>query len=196
MSLKMNPFKTLIQLLLLYGTMLMSFFMSPAQAKDGSGSAYDFSFESLEGEPMPLSQYKGKVLLVVNTASKCGFTPQYEGLEALYNKYKDRGLVIIGVPSNDFGAQEPGTATEIHEFCKLHYGVTFPMTSKQVVTGDNAHPFYQWVHAQLGFASAPKWNFHKYLIDTEGRPVDFFLSTTAPDSGKLQRAIEEQLPKS
>ena len=190
-----NPFKTLFQLILLYGAVLMNPFSAQAQTEAGSGSAYDYSFDSLEGEPMPLSHYKGKVLLIVNTASKCGFTPQYEGLETLYNTYKDRGLVVIGVPSNDFGAQEPGTADEIHAFCKLHYGVSFPMTAKQVVTGDDAHPFYLWIRKQLGFGSAPKWNFHKYLIDTQGHPVDFYLSTTEPNSDKLKRAIEEQLPK-
>ena len=130
------------------------------------------------------------MLLVVNTASKCGFTPQYKGLEALYKKYKDRGLVIIGVPSNDFGQQEPGTPQEIKHFCELNYGVTFPMTSKQVVSGKDAHPFYQWAHEVLGFNSAPKWNFHKYLIDISGKPVDYFASTTTPDS-EAYGAIEK-----
>lgn len=173
----------------------MSLFSSnPAKAApDANKTAYDFSFESLGGEPMPLSAYKGKVLLVVNTASQCGFTPQYKGLEALYEKYKDKGLVIIGVPSNDFGAQEPGSATEIKKFCELNYGVTFPMTSKQVVSGDGADPFYKWVYSVLGFGSAPKWNFHKYLINAQGMPVDYFASTTGPDSDKLTSAIEKLL---
>lgn len=170
-------------------------FFSRAEAESSSGSAYDFNFESLEGEKLPLSAYRGKVLLVVNTASKCGFTPQYEGLEALFEAYKDRGLVVIGVPANDFGEQEPGSSSEIREFCKLNYGVSFPMTSKQVVTGDSAHPFYVWIRGQLGLGSAPKWNFHKYLIDSNGKPVDFFLSTTSPDSDKLKGAIEALLPK-
>jgi len=171
----------------------MSAFIAHAEPKPTDKTAYDFSFETLDGKPLPLAQYKGKVLLVVNTASKCGFTPQYKGLEALYNTYKDRGLVIIGVPSNDFGGQEPGTATEIRHFCELNYGVTFPMTAKYDVVGDGAHPFYQWIHGVLGFGSAPKWNFHKYLIDADGKPVDYFASTTAPDSEKLVEAIEKLL---
>ena len=144
----------------------MSTVIAHAEPKPSDKTAYDFSFETLGGEPMPLSQYKGKVLLIVNTASHCGFTPQYEGLEKLYQKYKDRGLVVIGVPSNDFGAQEPGSATEIQQFCKLNYGVTFPLTSKQVVSGDGAHPFYLWAHEVLGFGSAPQME----LPQVSGRP--------------------------
>ncbi len=158
------------------------------------GSAYDYSFTTLSsGEALPLAQYKGKVLLIVNTASKCGFTKQYEGLQTLYDKYKDRGLVIIGVPSNDFGKQEPGSAEEIVSFCKLNYGVTFPMSSKQIVSGDDAHPFYKWAHKTLGFGTAPKWNFHKYLIDKNGKLVDYFNSTTAPDSVNILGAVEKLL---
>ncbi|NBX03635.1 MAG: glutathione peroxidase [Alphaproteobacteria bacterium] len=168
--------------------------MPHAQAKESDKTAYDFSFTALMGEePMPLSAYRGKVLLVVNTASKCGFTGQYEGLEKLYKKYKDKGLVIIGVPSNDFGAQEPGSAEEIVQFCKLNYGVTFPMTSKQVVSGDGAHPFYAWANDVLGFGSAPKWNFHKILISRDGKAVDYFNSTTSPESESLTAAIEKLL---
>jgi len=173
----------------------MTGLIAHAAPKPSDKTAYDFSFESLEGQPLPLSQYKGKVLLVVNTASKCGFTPQYKGLEALYNRYKDRGLVIIGVPSNDFGAQEPGSSSDIKQFCALHYGVTFPMTQKQVVSGAEAHPFYQWIHGVLGFGSAPKWNFHKYLIDRQGNPINYFVSTTAPDADKLVASIEKLLPQ-
>jgi glutathione peroxidase len=170
--------------------------MLPSQNANATqtGSAYDYSFTTLIGEePLPLSQFKGKVLLIVNTASKCGFTKQYEGLEALYEKYKDKGLVIIGVPSNDFGKQEPGTSEEIASFCKLNYGVTFPMTSKQVVSGDAAHPFYKWARETLGFGTAPKWNFHKYLVDKNGRLIDYFNSTTAPDEKNLIDAIESLL---
>ncbi|MDX1975140.1 MAG: glutathione peroxidase [Rickettsiales bacterium] len=171
----------------------MSAIIGPAQAKPSDKSAYDFSFEALNGRPLPLSAYKGKVLLLVNTASKCGFTPQYKGLQALYDRYKDRGLVIIGVPSNDFGAQEPGNAQEIKQFCELNYGVTFPMTAKQVVSGNEAHPFYQWAHEVLGFSSTPKWNFHKYLIDKNGALVTYFGSATPSDSEKLVAAIEKLL---
>ena len=173
----------------------MSTVIAHAEPKPSDKTAYDFAFETLDGKPLPLSQFKGKVLLVVNTASKCGFTPQYKGLEALYNEYKDRGLVVIGVPSNDFGAQEPGSASEIKQFCQLNYGVTFPMTSKQIVSGDDAHPFYKWAYGVLGFGSAPKWNFHKILIDRDGHAVDYFASTTAPDSEKFKDAIEKLLSK-
>lgn len=157
-------------------------------------NAYSFSFSSLvDHQPLPLSAYRGKVIMVVNTASNCGFTPQYAGLEKLYKKYKDEGLVIIGIPSNDFGGQEPGTAKTIATFCQVNYGVTFPMAAKEVVSGPKAHPFYRWASQKLGFGSAPKWNFHKYLINRQGELVDFFYSTTKPDSVKIVRAIEKAL---
>jgi glutathione peroxidase len=157
-------------------------------------TAYHYSFHTLVGhKPLPLASFKGKVILVVNTASKCGFTGQYAGLEKLYTTYKDQGLVVLGVPSNDFGHQEPGNSHEIAEFCQLNYGVSFPMTSKEVVSGKDAHPFYRWAYQQLGFGSAPKWNFHKYLINRNGQLVTYFYSTTKPDSKKLIKAIEAAL---
>ena len=160
-----------------------------------AGNAYDYSFEALTGkQPLPLAQYQGKVLLIVNTASECGFTPQYKGLEALFQKYRERGLVILGVPSNDFGAQEPGSGEDIANFCEVNYGVTFPMAAKVVVKGSAAHPFYQWVRNRFGLIGAPKWNFHKYLIDTNGKLVNYYHSTTAPDSARLVDAIEALLP--
>ena len=169
-------------------------FSSSAEAEATDKTAYDFSFKTLMGEePMPLSDFKGKVLLVVNTASRCGFTSQYEGLEKLYNHYKEKGLVIIGVPSNDFGGQEPGSNKEIANFCKLNYGVTFPMASKEVVSGKDAHLFYVWAKKVLGFGTAPKWNFHKYLIGRKGQLVDYFNSTTAPDNERITNAIENAL---
>ena len=131
-------------------------------ATDASASqtAYDFKFDSLMSEdPIVLNDYKGKVILVVNTASKCGFTGQYKGLESVYQKYKDNGLVVIGVPSNDFGGQEPGTAKEIAKLCKINYGVTFPITSKYSVKGETSHPFYAWAKNELGFGTAPKVEF-------------------------------------
>ena len=170
--------------------------MLPSQKSNAeqAGNLYEYSFKTLHSEePMPLSQFEGKVILIVNTASKCGFTKQYEGLQELYDKHKDQGLVIIGVPSNDFGKQEPGTAEEIANFCQLNYGVTFPMTSKEVVSGDEAHPFYKWAHETLGFGTAPKWNFHKYLVDKDGSLADHFESITAPDSKKLVSAVEKLL---
>jgi len=157
-------------------------------------SAYDFTFHALQDDDdLPLASYKGKVLLIVNTASQCGFTGQYDGLEKLYQTYKSRGLVIIGVPSNDFGNQEPGTNGEIAKFCRLNYGVTFPMASKEIVTGNDAHPFYKWARQQVGWLGAPKWNFHKYLINRRGQLVDYFHSNTGPDSKKLIAAIEKLL---
>jgi glutathione peroxidase len=154
---------------------------------------YSFSFESISGKNIPLETFKGKVVLIVNTASNCGFTKQYDSLEKLYQKYKDRGLVIIGVPSNDFGGQEPGDEKDIQNFCKINFGVTFPMTKKEIVSGKNAHPFYIWAKKELGFGTAPKWNFHKYLINTQGKLVNYFYSTTKPDSNKITKAIEELL---
>lgn len=161
-----------------------------SQAANESQNAYDFSFKTLRGNhELPLSSFKGKVILVVNTASRCGFTPQYASLEKLYLKFKDKGLVIIGVPSNDFGAQEPGTNEEIAHFCKVNFGVTFPMTAKEVVSGEHAHPFYLWAKKELGFGTAPKWNFHKYLINRDGKLIDYFNSTTSPDAARLEKAV-------
>src|SRR5271169_5695492 len=119
-------------------------------------SAYDFSFRSIDGDPLPLAGYRGKPVLVVNTASFCGFTPQYKDLEALWRRYRERGLVVIGVPSNDFGQQEPGSASEIKQFCEGHYAVDFPLTDKVEVIGANAHPFFRWIAAELGDAGTPR----------------------------------------
>lgn len=135
--------------------------------------------------------YAGKVLLVVNTASKCAFTPQYEGLEKLYQEKKEQGLVVLGFPSNDFGKQEPGGDGEISDFCRINYGVQFPMFSKVQVKGDNAHPFYKGLAQASG--STPRWNFHKYLIGRDGQLVDYFYSLTGPDAGRLRRAIDKTL---
>ena len=183
--------KNLYKFLVFIGATLLSAAAGHAAPKQTDKTAYDFAFESLVGDPMPMIDYKGKLLLVVNTASRCGFTKQYKGLQALYDKYKDRGLVVIGVPSNDFGSQEPNSEEEIKKFCELNFGVTFPMTSKYQVTGPDAHPFYKWVGEVTG--STPKWNFHKYLIGRDGKPVDYFGSATEPDAKKLNQAIEKLL---
>lgn len=165
-----------------------------AEAHKDHKTAYDFSFKTLIGEEkLPLKQFEGQVLLIINTASGCGFTRQYDGLEKLYQTYKEKGLVVIGVPSNDFGGQEPGSNHEIAHFCKINYGVTFPMTSKEIVSGEQAHPFYAWAKHTLGFGTAPKWNFHKYLIDRNGHLVDYFNSTTAPTNARIHQAIEKAL---
>jgi len=163
-------------------------------AAAAAGSAHMFSFTSIEGQPLSLADYRGKAVLVVNTASRCGFTHQYAGLQTLWETYRDRGLVVLGVPSNDFGAQEPGSETEIKEFCTVNFNIDFPMTEKQVVSGANAHPFYQWSGEQLGVLSKPKWNFYKILLDPDGKAVDWFASTTGPDADKLIAAIESILP--
>ncbi len=175
---------------------MFSLFGGKASAAEDAKNAYDFSFKELAGgADMPLKKFEGKVMLIVNTASKCGFTGQYAGLEKLYKQYEAQGLVVIGVPSNDFGGQEPAGNSEIVEFCKFNYGVSFPMTEKVAVSGDNAHPFYAYAKEKLGFGTAPKWNFHKYLVAKNGEVIDHFNSTTAPDSGKIAEAIEAELAK-
>ncbi|MFN0219107.1 MAG: glutathione peroxidase [Hyphomicrobium sp.] len=165
--------------------------MAEAQPK----SAFDFTFTAIDGKPMPLAPLKGRVLLVVNVASFCGFTPQYKALEALQSKYEGKGFDVIGVPSNDFNQETEGEA-EIKKFCEGMYGVTFPLTQKYAVTGDAAHPFYQWARNELGWLNAPKWNFHKYLVGRDGRLVTSFFSTTAPDSSGVMGAIDAELAKS
>jgi len=151
---------------------------------------HQFKATSLQNKEIDMENYKGKVVLVVNTASKCGLTPQYEGLEKLYKDYKDRGLVILGFPCNQFGKQEPGGAKEIAEGCLINYGVTFPMFSKIEVNGDNAHPIYKYLKSELKgtFGNRIKWNFTKFLIDKDGTPFKRFSPTTTPD--KLRNHIE------
>jgi len=167
-----------------------------AQSKRGTGmSAYDFSFTSIDGEPLPLARYRGHPLLVVNTASFCGFTYQYQDLEALWQRYRERGLVVIGVPSNDFGQQEPGSASEIKQFCETNYQVDFPLTEKYRVIGGDAHPFYRWVTAQIGEDGAPRWNFHKYLIGPDGSLAGAWPSRVGPLDPAITGEIEGMLQK-
>lgn len=150
---------------------------------------YQFTVNSLVGEPVSLERYKGKVVLVVNTASKCGLTPQYEGLEALYKEMKDEGLEILGFPCNQFGKQEPGNSEEIASFCLKNYGVSFPMFEKVDVNGDTAHPLYKFLRTEaLGLlgSEAIKWNFTKFLVDKEGRVVERYAPTTPPEKLKSQ----------
>ena len=175
---------------------VVTFIFCPAIAEldDDSKSMSRFTFASISGgEPISLSEYSGKVVMVVNTASKCGLTFQYEGLEQLYQSYKDRGLVVLGVPSNDFGGQEPGSDTEIARFCQLNFGVSFPMTTKYKVRGKNAHPFYHSAQQILGKEASPKWNFHKYLIGRDQHLLNHFGSTTAPNDKRLVKALESAL---
>lgn len=166
---------------------------SPAEAARGE-TAYAFSFSSIEGQPLPLSAYRGKAILVVNTASFCGFTRQYADLQAVWARYRDRGLVVLGVPSNDFGNQEPGSEAEIKQFCEVNFDVDFPLTAKAHVVGEPAHPFYRWAAEELGAGSTPRWNFHKYLVSPEGELVDWFSTMTSPSAPAVSRAIEANLP--
>jgi glutathione peroxidase len=157
-------------------------------------SIYDFSAETLDGKPAPLSDWRDKVVLIVNTASKCGFTPQYEGLEALYRKYRDRGLVVLGFPCNQFGAQEPGDAAEIANFCSLTYEVDFPMMGKIDVNGPRTHPLYAYLkHAKPGLLGTEgvKWNFTKFLVDRKGEVVERFAPNVTPKA--LEGEIEALL---
>jgi glutathione peroxidase len=156
-------------------------------------NAHSFSFTSIDGQPMHLSGFVGKAVLVVNTASACGLTPQYKGLEALWREYKGRGLVVLGVPCNDFGAQEPGTEGEIKTFCETSFGVDFPMTSKEHVLGAAAHPFFQWAAKELGEGGTPRWNFHKYLVAKDGTLAGTFGSRTEPEAAEVKAAIEAAL---
>jgi len=155
-------------------------------------NAHNFSFTGMDGKPLDLKRFAGRPVLVVNTASECGLTPQYTGLEKLHETYGARGLTVIGVPCNDFGAQEPGTEAEIKTFCERNYGVKFPLTRKEKVLGDAAHPFFRWARETLGANTAPKWNFHKYLIDGKGA-VTSFSSRVEPLAPELTQSIERQL---
>ncbi len=174
---------------------VMAITMSGAPADASAERFHDFQFTSIDGTPLPMDGFKGKAVLVVNTASQCGYTNHYEGLQALWQTYRERGLVVLGVPSNDFGGQEPGAESEIKTFCETTFGVDFPMTTKQAVIGDGAHPFYRWARSELGVLAAPKWNFHKYLVAPDGRLVDWFSTVTKPRADKVVSAIERVLPK-
>ena len=160
-----------------------------------AANAYDFSFDKIDGGALPMSQFKGKTVLVVNTASFCGYTYQYEGLEKLWKQYKDKGLVIVGVPANNFGDQEPGSNAEIQKFCTAKYDVDFPMAAKVEVVGGRAHPFYKWARQTFGSSKAPEWNFHKYLVSADGELVGAFPSAVEPGSKQLKNAIEKELGK-
>ena len=173
---------------------LVIFQAGPQATAAPAENAYAFSFSSIEGQPLPLSAYRGKALLVVNTASFCGFTRQYADLQAVWSRYRDRGLVVLGVPSNDFGNQEPGSDAEIKQFCEVNFDVDFPLTAKVHVVGEEAHPFYGWAAEVLGAGSIPRWNFHKYLVSPEGELVASFSTMTSPSSPAVIRAIEANLP--
>ncbi len=164
--------------------------MPSAQAK----SAHDFAFTSIEGTPLPMRDFAGKAVLLVNTASMCGFTPQYEQLQAVWERYRDRGLVVLGVPSDNFGGQEYQDNAEIKQFCDVNFGIDFPMTERQDVKGPAAHPLFAWIAGQLEGNAEPRWNFHKFLIAPDGRVVEGFATTTRPDAAPVIAAIERVLP--
>jgi glutathione peroxidase len=154
-------------------------------------NVFDFSMKSIKGQELPLSKFKGRVALVVNVASKCGLTPQYEGLQSLYEKYKDRGFVVLGVPSNDFMGQEPGTETEIEAFCSTNYNIDFPMFAKVNVKGENMHPLYRYLTSEAPHHSEIKWNFHKFLVDGEGNVIANIDPKTTPQD--IESLIEKAL---
>ena len=156
-------------------------------------SLHDFTLQGIDGKPLPLAQFNGKIVMLVNTASECSYTPQYAELEELWLANRANGLMIVGVPSNDFGGQEPGTAGEIATFCMRNYGVTFPLTEKLVVKGEGAHPLYRWAVEKAGAAARPKWNFHKYLFGRDGTLIDWFSSRTRPKGPKITAAVKKVL---
>jgi len=169
--------------------------MSITTTDKNTDSVYNFSPITIDGEEASLNQYNGKVLLIVNTASECGFTPQYEGLQALYEKYQDQGLIVLGFPANNFGGQEPGSDEEIKQFCTVNFDVTFPLYSKVSVKGEDQHPLFSYLTTASNpdFTGEVKWNFEKFLIDKEGKLVRRFRSDTTPKSNSILKAIESSL---
>ena len=175
-----------------------AFFFVAAVTMAADKNIYSFTLNSIDGQPSPLSAYKGKVVLLVNVASRCGFTPQYTALEAIYEKYKDRGFVIVGIPANNFGSQEPGTNQEIKTFCSSKYNVTFPMMAKVSVKGDDQTPLYTYLTAKdtdPDHAGDIKWNFTKFLVGRDGKIVARFEPATKPDSPEVAAAVEAALSK-
>ena len=171
-------------------SIMLGFFIKATAANNQN--AYDFNFKGLDGNQIDLNEYKNKAILVVNVASRCGYTPQYEDLQQLWSEYKSKDLIVIGVPTNNF-RQEPGSNKEIKDFCETNFGITFPMTEKISVIGKNSHPFYKWAREDYGIGAIPKWNFHKILIAKNGKIVDTFSSITKPTSKKFIKAIEKAI---
>jgi len=160
---------------------------------DSSKTLFDFKIKSISGDVISLSKFKGQTLMLVNVASNCGFTKQYDDLQKLYDNYKDKGLIVVGIPSNQFGGQEPGKNSEIKDFCETNFNITFPMTSKYDVKGDSAHPIYLWAKETYGKSTVPKWNFHKILINKDGKVEDTYASFTNPMSKKILKKLEQIL---
>jgi glutathione peroxidase len=177
--------------LIVGGLAALAFVTPSSAAEPPCRSVLDHKLVNLQDEPVSLCQFGGKVLLVVNTASECGYTPQYEGLEKLYRRYRDKGFAVLGFPANDFGGQEPASNKEIAQFCRLNYGVTFPMFAKTSVVGANANPLYRALAARTG--KPPRWNFHKYVLDRAGQPVAVFESAVDPEDRRLISQIEKLL---
>ena len=170
--------------------MMMPFFGTNVTA-NYEKLAYDFQFKDLDGSTLSLSEYKGKIIVAVNVASQCGFTKQYEDMQNIWDKYQSKGIIMLGIPSNDFGGQEPGNSTEIKNFCEAKFGITFPMTEKVSVKGAEAHPFYVWAKENHGKAAIPKWNFHKIIIDKNGKIAETFSSITKPSSKKFIEVLDK-----
>ena len=164
-------------------------------ARGTDETVFDFTLQKLSGGDLKLKTFAGKPLLIVNTASKCGFTPQYSGLEEIWKAHKKDGLVVLGVPSNDFANQEPGNAKDIAAFCETNYGVDFPMAGKEHVSGSRAHPLFKFLSNEGGFMSAPRWNFYKYLVGRDGHLKTWFSSFTTPTSSRFKRAVQEIVAK-
>jgi glutathione peroxidase len=180
------------QKVLIYITIIMFSFLNKS-ISENSNSLFDFKINSISGDELSLSDFKGQTLLLVNVASNCGFTKQYDDLQKLYDNYKDKGFVVLGIPSNQFGAQEPGNNSEIKDFCETNFNITFPMTSKYDVKGDNAHPIYLWAKKSYGNSTIPKWNFHKILINKDGKVEDTYASFTSPLSKKIIKKLDQIL---
>ena len=177
------------QLLIVF---LLMFGILEKASANYSKLVYEFEFNGIDGNKIKLSNFKDKVLVVVNVASRCGYTPQYEGLQMLWSNYKNKNLVVIGIPTNNF-KQEPGNNKEIKDFCETNFGINFPMTEKINVIGKDAHPFYKWAKKNHGIAAIPKWNFHKIVIGKNGKVIDTFASFTKPTSTKFLNLIEKEI---
>jgi len=181
------------KLKILFWILIFMFSFLNKGISDNSKTLFDFKINTINGDELNLSTYKGKTVLIVNVASNCGFTKQYDDLQNLYDIYSKKGLVILGIPSNQFGNQEPGSEDEIKDFCKTNFNITFPMTSKYDVKGENAHPIFLWAKKSFGNSTVPKWNFHKILVNKHGKVVDTFASFTNPKSNKIIKKIEDIL---
>ena len=181
------------KLKILFWILIFMFSFLNKGISDNSKTLFDFKINTINGDELNLSTYKGKTVLIVNVASNCGFTKQYDDLQNLYDIYSKKGLVILGIPSNQFGNQEPGSEDEIKDFCKTNFNITFPMTSKYDVKGENAHPIFLWAKKSFGNSTVPKWNFHKILVNKNGKIVDTFASFTNPKSNKIIKKIDDIL---